>query len=600
MRGVSRHEFWRAWATPVFAIIFAAMLAVASIALSPEKAYADARTSDVPSYCSGSAYIENAWMDGWQSYFNVSGFNGVLSSQNWHSTFECQNHTAAEPEWVWGSYEAWFNNCSYDGGWVEYWCVITPPDATDGYSRNQYGLIGYQRVGGYIRIPWSFNKSLDVNWRLEGPTGSITDTDGETDYGICSVKVGGTVQGTDVKDYCASHKRGSSYEIYNIKSNKIGYVYRGVAAGSVSGTLNNDASVRLKYGPIKYAVAYNANGGTGSMANTNHTYDLAANLRANAFTRKNTATFDSAGGSNKPASQTPSWTWNGWNTNASGTGTNYSNQQSVKNLTATDNATVTLYAKWTAPQITLPSAGSRTNWVFKGWYVGNTRVGGAGDKVTLSANTTYTAHWNPQVHYVIDGDANYLKTVDEVTNGAAWSVPAARVTSGTRPNCTLASGASGFDGWYTDAAYTKKWVNGTKVSAPLTLYARNKATLRYAHGPASNPSVMYKTSPTGDDYNTINNVPITNLSVLAPTAEYWYGTRVTLPVLKTENGSAVAVRLFYDVVDQQFPLTLREVIGWCTDAQCATTPITSVTVTNNLQLYKPWTTSNRDGVSNNK
>ena len=57
------------------------------------------------------------------------------------------------------------------------------------------------------------------------------------------------------------------------------------------------------------------------------TYDVAKNLTANGFTRT-------------------SYKFIGWNTKADGTGTNYTNKQSVKNLTTTNGATITFYAKW--------------------------------------------------------------------------------------------------------------------------------------------------------------------------------------------------------------------------------------------------------------
>ena len=57
------------------------------------------------------------------------------------------------------------------------------------------------------------------------------------------------------------------------------------------------------------------------------TYDKAADLTANAFTRNG-------------------YTFNGWNTQANGKGTSYANMASVRNLTSTANGTVTLYAQW--------------------------------------------------------------------------------------------------------------------------------------------------------------------------------------------------------------------------------------------------------------
>ena len=77
-----------------------------------------------------------------------------------------------------------------------------------------------------------------------------------------------------------------------------------------------------------YTVAFNANGGTGSMSNQSFTYGQSQSLTANAFTRTDYA-------------------FKNWNTKADGSGTNYTDKQSVSNLTATNGETVTLYAQWT-------------------------------------------------------------------------------------------------------------------------------------------------------------------------------------------------------------------------------------------------------------
>ncbi len=77
-----------------------------------------------------------------------------------------------------------------------------------------------------------------------------------------------------------------------------------------------------------YAISFNANGGTGTMPNLPMTYGTAANLTKNTYTRDN---YDFAG----------------WNTQADGQGTSYADEAEVNNLTAENNATVTLYAQWT-------------------------------------------------------------------------------------------------------------------------------------------------------------------------------------------------------------------------------------------------------------
>ena len=107
-----------------------------------------------------------------------------------------------------------------------------------------------------------------------------------------------------------------------------GYVdYRNGGYYSYAGALNKTNEYTIYYTANNYSVAYNANGGTGSMSNSSHTYDTAKNLTANSFTR--------AG-----------YTFAGWNTKSNGTGTAYADKASVKNLTTTNGGTVTLYAQW--------------------------------------------------------------------------------------------------------------------------------------------------------------------------------------------------------------------------------------------------------------
>ena len=75
---------------------------------------------------------------------------------------------------------------------------------------------------------------------------------------------------------------------------------------------------------------FNANLGSGTMQAQMFSYDAAARtLTTNAFTR-------------------PGYTFNGWNTEADGSGVKYADGASVRNLASTANDTVTLYAQWTA------------------------------------------------------------------------------------------------------------------------------------------------------------------------------------------------------------------------------------------------------------
>lgn len=84
-------------------------------------------------------------------------------------------------------------------------------------------------------------------------------------------------------------------------------------------------TVKEKPAPQTYTVAYNANGGTGSMSNTSMTVGTAKNLAANAFTRSG-------------------YTFLGWSTDKNATAAVYTDKQSVKDLAT--SGTVTLYAIW--------------------------------------------------------------------------------------------------------------------------------------------------------------------------------------------------------------------------------------------------------------
>lgn len=76
-----------------------------------------------------------------------------------------------------------------------------------------------------------------------------------------------------------------------------------------------------------YQVVYNANKGTGAMSPTTISYDSDGILRKNIFTRTG-------------------YTFLGWSTNPNATSAQYTDLQSVRNLTAANGGQITLYAVW--------------------------------------------------------------------------------------------------------------------------------------------------------------------------------------------------------------------------------------------------------------
>ena len=94
-----------------------------------------------------------------------------------------------------------------------------------------------------------------------------------------------------------------------------------------------------RYRPAVYKVRFDANCGTGTMADQSHTYDRKQALTANTFAR---------GG----------YRFAGWNTRGDGKGKAFTDKQTVTNLLAHDGAVGVLYAQWERiPETALPMAG---------------------------------------------------------------------------------------------------------------------------------------------------------------------------------------------------------------------------------------------------
>ncbi len=96
------------------------------------------------------------------AHFSVSGFSGELSGAWVLSDLVCMDRTAAAPSHTNADYEATVTAVNVQEGWVEYSVYITPPDVTDGVTKNEHGLIGYQHVGGTMRVARSFAGGIEL------------------------------------------------------------------------------------------------------------------------------------------------------------------------------------------------------------------------------------------------------------------------------------------------------------------------------------------------------------------------------------------------------------------------------------------------------
>jgi len=192
-----------------------------------------------------------------------------------------------------------------------------------------------------------------------------------------------------------------------------------------------NTTIYAKWTANTYTVAYYGNGNTGgSTSSSSHTYDVAKALTINGFTRAYAVTYNYNGNGSSNTTATATYTFKNWNTVSSGTGTSYTNNQSVTNLSSTNGATVPLYAQWNSGSVTLPTP-TRTGYTFAGWYTasnGGTRIGGGGETYIPIANITLYAQWTTtpaqtQTYYVAgDGSTGNPNWCDGKSWDAAGSV----------------------------------------------------------------------------------------------------------------------------------------------------------------------------------
>lgn len=90
---------------------------------------------------------------------------------------------------------------------------------------------------------------------------------------------------------------------------------------------NTTLTLYAQWKVITYEIAFDSNGGTGTMENINCTFDVAQYLPANTFERSG-------------------YMFSGWNTRPDGSGISVDNGGSIKNFTDVQGKVVTLYAQW--------------------------------------------------------------------------------------------------------------------------------------------------------------------------------------------------------------------------------------------------------------
>ena len=310
---------------------------------------------------------------------------------------------------------------------------------------------------------------------------------------------GGTLSGTSPVNVTIGSASSKSYSASQTAS-KTGYTFKGWSTSSSA--TSGSTSLELCYMKTYYAawlantytIAYNGNGNTGgSTASSSHTYNSAKALTANGFTKTG-------------------YHFAGWATSASGS-VAYSDKQSVSNLSSTNGATVTLYAKWTPNTYTVAynanggsgttassshtydtaktltaNGFSRSGWTWLGWGTANNQTSATyGNQASVKNLTTTNggtfnlyALWKRDMSvtynwYKADATTAQTKKYTGTVYNATTTFSAAAPTSSEAPvTVSKADKTWTLKGWSTGSAAT--WGGATATAAVGVGAANNVAT----------------------------------------------------------------------------------------------------------------------------
>ena len=364
------------------------------------------------------------------------------------------------------------------------------------------------------------------------------------------------VQATDTVTLpaCAFALPGYTFTGWNTAADGTGDTYADRAA--VSNLAKEDgATVRLyaQWNPISYTVAFNANGGTGSMDNQEFTFDKAKNLTNNTFERTG---YTFVGWSTQMSAAD---TYTGEESADESASTIYADGASVSNLTETNGAVVTLYAQWkrdtytvtfdknandafgnmdneavpTSDDWTVSGCGfTRTGYTFTRWNTqpdGNGTAYEAGSAVKALANkgeaVTLYAQWK-HISYTIAFEANIPTNASTADNasGTMGPLPCIYDTEATLTSNAFFLPGYQFTKWNTQAdgngkSYADKQSVknlATEDGETVTLYAQWKpltytVTFKNADGTTGtmNPQELHFDEPYALSENTFQNGDMT-------------------------------------------------------------------------------------------
>lgn len=307
-----------------------------------------------------------------------------------------------------------------------------------GYYDAATGGTMYYGTDGTAARKWdkAANTTLYAQWVVEG------------EYRIAYELNGGTNAETNPGTYTVETET-----ITLADPTRTGYTFGGWYSESTFATLvtqiakgsTGNKMLYAKWTPIKYTIKYNATVGTGTVADTNCTYDEDCTIAANGFTN-GTQEFT------------------GWTLNPSQPVVQFQPGKVVRNLAKRDGAVLTMYARWVACAACAAGAGANcelTAPVGVCKYATSCRTGydtpvNAGKYNPSCSVITY------KITYNLDGGTNPADAKTQYTvETADYTLPTPTWDGHT------------FIGWYSDAAFKNpitKIAHGS--TGHVTLYAK--------------------------------------------------------------------------------------------------------------------------------
>ncbi|MFY0482348.1 InlB B-repeat-containing protein [Flavobacterium sp. PLA-1-15] len=340
------------------------------------------------------------------------------------------------------------------------------------FTRTNYNFSGWNTAANgsgtayanSASYPFTANATLYAQWRgnvsydANGGTGTVTDA---TNYA--------PAQSVTTASGAGFTRAGYAFIGWNTLANGLGTSYTASQVSAFNFTGNT--TLYAVWNPVgSHTVIFEANGGTGTMAN--QVESSAAALTTNAFTRTG-------------------YTFANWNTAANGSGTTYTNGQ-----TYSFASNITLYAQWTANNNTVTFDANTGTGTMSSQTIATAAT------VALNANTFtkagYTfAGWATTAGGAVayTNSASYTMGTSNVTLYAKWTANNNTITfdgngstSGTMANQTIATDASAtlttntfvrtgftFAGWATSAAGVVAYADGATYNmgtSNVTLYAK--------------------------------------------------------------------------------------------------------------------------------